>query len=222
MTESKKRVERPWWKRPGYFLVWSSSRLCFTVFYGLRVVGLDRLPKTGGVLVCSNHQSHFDPLLVGSSLNRRLNYLARRTLFDVPVIKWLIAYLDAIPLERSGLGIAGIKETLRRLKRGEPVLIFPEGTRSSDGEIAPLKPGFCALARRSGCPLLPVAIDGAYQAWPKSQKFPSFRRIAMVVGEPIMPEEIAGLNDDDLVAELQRRLVACHGDAARLRSGRSA
>jgi 1-acyl-sn-glycerol-3-phosphate acyltransferase len=186
--------------------------------FGLRVAGREHWPAEGGGLVCANHQSMFDPPLVGLTCDRRMNYLARDTLFRVPGLSQLIAFLDAIPIDREGGGLAGLKETLRRLKAGELVLIFPEGTRTHDGEVAPLKPGFIAVARRSRVPLVPVGIDGAYQAWPRSAKLPKLGRIAVVIGEPIGPQLIAELADDDLLAELEQRILNCHMQARDLRA----
>ena len=207
---------RPWWRRIGYSLIWHSSRIYFAIVCQIRIRGAERLPAEGGALICSNHQSHFDPVLVGISFRRRLNYLARRTLFDIPVLSWLIRYLDAIPIEREGMGIGGIKETLRRLKRGEPVLIFPEGTRSADGQLSPLRPGFFAIARRSKCPLLPVAVAGAYEVWPRHRWLPGIGRIAVYVGEPISAEAIREMDEDDLVKELTRRIESCFSEARAL------
>src|SRR6185436_16558080 len=119
-----------------------------------------------------------------------MNYLARDTLFNVPGLSLLIAFLDAIPIDREGGGLAGLKETLKRLKAGELVLIFPEGTRTGDGEVAPLKPGFISVARRSRVPLIPVGLEGAFQAWPRTSPFPRVGRIAIVIGEPISAEQI--------------------------------
>jgi 1-acyl-sn-glycerol-3-phosphate acyltransferase len=159
----------------------------------------------------------FDPPLVGLTCPRRLNYLARDTLFKVPILAPLIKFLDAIPIDREGGGLAGLKETLRRLKAGELVLIFPEGTRTRDGNVAPLKPGLIAVARRSGVPLIPVGIDGAYQAWPRTARFPRLGRVAIVIGEPIAASQVQDLSDDALLALLQGRIADCHARARRLR-----
>ena len=146
-------------------------RLLGVVLFRIRCRGRQWVPESGGALVLSNHQSHLDPMLIGLACNRRLNYLARDTLFGFAPFRWLINSLDAIPIDREGLGLAGLKETLKRLKHDELVLIFPEGTRTLDGEVAPLKPGFSALAKRAGVPLLPVAIEGAFDAWPRTRRF---------------------------------------------------
>ncbi len=211
-------MERPWSQQIGYDAFRVVARLAGTVGFRLRWQGSENFPTTGGALICSNHQSFFDPILVGLTCNRRMNYLARDTLFQNPVLAPLIRYLDAIPIDREGGGLSGIKETLRRLKAGEQVLIFPEGTRTSDGEVLPLKPGFCAVARRSKTPLVPVGLDGAYQAWPRTAKLPRLGRMAVVIGEPISPDRVAKLTDEQIVAELAERIDICHRRARALRA----
>jgi 1-acyl-sn-glycerol-3-phosphate acyltransferase len=113
-------------------------------------------------------------------------------------------------LDREGLGLGGIKETLKRLKRQELVLMFPEGTRTRDGEVGKLKPGFCALARRAAVPLIPVAIEGAFDCWPRSHPLPLPGVIHIQFGEPLLPADIAPLDDAQLLAEVDRRIRACH------------
>lgn len=201
--------QRSWFQRLAYSALRVFSRLVGVLLFGLRVEGRQNAPETGGALVCSNHQSFFDPVLVGLAFDRRLNYMARKSLFRVPVLKQLIVFLNAIPLDRSGAGIEGIKETLKRLRRDELVLIFPEGTRTRDGELNALKPGFCVLARRGKAPLVPVAIDGAYQAWPRSSKWPRLSKVRVRIGQPIEVELIKQLSDEQLIAELDRRLHEC-------------
>lgn len=205
-------------KRVGYDVIKSLLQMVAVLGYGLRVIGRENWPQTGGGLICANHQSMFDPPLVGLTCQRRMNFLARDTLFPVPILGPLIRFLDAIPIDREGVALSGIKETLRRLKAGELVLIFPEGTRTSDGNVRPLKPGFIALARRGHVPLIPVGLDGAFQVWPRSSRFPRFGRVAVAIGQPINIEQIAGMTDDELLAELERRIRACHEVARSARS----
>jgi 1-acyl-sn-glycerol-3-phosphate acyltransferase len=211
-------MQRTWFQHAGYNFLRVVARLVAIVCFRMRWTGAENFPETGGALVCSNHQSFFDPPLVGMTCSRRMNYLARETLFKTPLLAPLMRFLDAIPIDREGGGLAGLKETLRRLKAGEQVLIFPEGTRTHDGEVGALKGGFCGVARRSGIPLVPVAIDGAFEAWPRSSKWPRFGRIAVVIGERIEPELIASLTDDEVVAELEKRIKECHTRARALRN----
>jgi 1-acyl-sn-glycerol-3-phosphate acyltransferase len=180
----------------------------------IRVTGRDLVPDDGGGLVLSNHQSNFDPVLIGLSCERRLNYVARTTLFRSRMFRLMVAALDAIPIDREGGGLAGLKETLKRIKRGEMVLIFPEGTRTPDGEVHRMMAGFCAIARRGKVPLVPVALDGAYDAWPRQRALPRPATVHVVWGDPISPACAAKLSDDELVAEVEKRIRACH-DMAR-------
>lgn len=185
------------------------------LLFQIRVGGRQNFPVTGGGLVCSNHQSVLDPVLVGLCCDRRMNYLARQSLFRYPLLRILIDFLDAIPIDREGSGLGGLKETLRRLKRGELVLIFPEGTRSADGQITELKPGFCALVRRGQVPVIPVGIAGAYEAWPRGSRWPRPQRIRVTVGVPIPADQAAGWTDQQLVTELARRIRDCHARSQR-------
>jgi 1-acyl-sn-glycerol-3-phosphate acyltransferase len=186
----------------------------------MRVEGRERIPSSGPVLVCSNHQSHFDPVLVGLCSDRPMNYLARESLFRIPGFRQLIELYDAIPLDRDGTGLAGLKETLRRLKRGEMVLVFPEGTRTHDGELGPLKPGFLTLARRAQAAVLPVGIDGAFDALPRHHCCPRLARICVSLGEPIAAAEAAALDDREFLAEVERRMRFCHHQARGMRGRR--
>jgi 1-acyl-sn-glycerol-3-phosphate acyltransferase len=213
MTSSRPLPKRLWY---GFLHV--ACRLLAVVAFRVRVEGREHVPAYGGAMVLSNHQSHFDPVLIGLACDRRLNYLARETLFGFAPFRWLIRSLDAIPIDREGLGLTGLKETLRRLKQGEMVLIFPEGTRTHDGEVAALKPGFSALAKRTAVPLVPVAIEGAFDAWPRRWMLPGLATIHIRFGEPIPPEVIQAYGERELVAEVERRIRACHALARRQRS----
>ena len=192
-----------------------SLQLLAVVVYRVRYSGRQNIPAFGGVLVVSNHQSHLDPPLVGIGCPRPMNYLARDTLFRFAPFRWLIGSVDAIPIDREGIGLGGIKESLRRLKRGEMVLIFPEGTRTRDGQIASFRPGFTALAVRSGAAILPVAVEGAFQAYPRWRKLPGPGRIRVHFGEPMMPCEFAGRDERELLAEVERRVRECHAELRR-------
>ncbi|MBX3414992.1 MAG: 1-acyl-sn-glycerol-3-phosphate acyltransferase [Pirellulales bacterium] len=200
-------------KRVWYRSLQACCQVGAVVFFSFRSAGRERVPLEGGALLLANHQSFLDPILFGLSCRRMLNYVARDTLFNVPGLAWLIRSLDAIPIDREGTGLAGLKETLRRLKQGEVVVVFPEGTRSETGDVGPLKPGFAAVARRSKVAIIPAAVDGAHLAWPRERKFPRLSRIQVEFGEPMSAEEIALLTDDELLAEVERRIRVCHTSA---------
>lgn len=214
-------MSRPLWKRAGYQLCKNALLLSVRIYFRFRWRGREHMPVNSGALVCSNHQSYLDPVLVGVCFRGQLNYLARQSLFNSRLFGGLIRYLDSIPLDRDGMGIGGVKEALKRLKRGEMLLIFPEGTRTLDGEIGPLKPGFIALARRGRVPVLPVAVDGAFQAWPRTNRLPRPLKVRTCFGAPISVERIAQLSDDELVEEVRTRIRQCLVEAQRMRGGAS-
>jgi 1-acyl-sn-glycerol-3-phosphate acyltransferase len=187
------------------------------VVFRLRVRGRQNIPNSGGVVVLSNHQSHLDPVLVGLCFDRRLSYLARDTLFGFAPFRWLINSLDAIPINREGIGVGGLKECLKRLKAGEMLLIFPEGTRTRDGEVGEIKPGFLALSRRSKAALLPVGMEGAFDAWPRKNPLPLPAVVHIEIGEPLLPAQFADWSDEKLLAEIERRIKQCHDQAREYR-----
>lgn len=189
-----------------YWLTSTSIWITAKLFFGLRTHNRHAVPMSGPVVILSNHQSHLDPPLVGGSTRRQLSYLARDTLFK-GALGPLIRSYDAVPVDREGTGLAGIRATLRRLKQGGAVLLFPEGTRTEDGSLQELKPGFIALVRRSKATVIPLGMDGPFDAWPRGAKFPKpFRRIAMHYGEPINPEKVSQINDEELLALVANRI----------------
>ena len=184
-------------------------RLAGLVLFKYHCQGRHHLPETGGAIICANHQSHLDPPLVGMAPSRHCIYLARKSLFKNPLFGFIISMLDAIPLNRDGMGIEGIKATLRKLKAGETVVMFPEGTRTKTGEMQTLKSGFITLARRAKVPLVPCGFVGAYDCLPRGGKLPQFERIRCVYGPPITSEQIAEMSDDQLIELLAIRMRAC-------------
>jgi 1-acyl-sn-glycerol-3-phosphate acyltransferase len=179
-----------------------------------RATGQRNIPASGGVLLVCNHVSFFDVFFVGIPLRRPLNYVARSTLF-VPVLGWFIRSLGGFPIQREGIGASGMKETLRRLRAGGIVALFPEGTRSHDGQLGPLKPGIAALAARVGVPVVPAALAGMFEIWPRSRLFPVLHPLRVHYGVPILPDEFAGLDTASVTALIRARMRESHSEACR-------
>lgn len=200
--------KRSWWQRTGYQIARVALWCCFKLFYGYRVEGRENFPTEGAALICANHQSHLDPMLVGTTSPRRMNFLAKKELFQVPLLRQVIRFLDSIPIDREGASsAAGLKETLKRLKRQEMVLMFPEGKRTLDGALQPIMPGFVMLVKRTQVPLIPVGVSGAFRAWPRHRRWPLIGpRIRIVIGSPIHPSDYADLSDQAIIELLERRL----------------
>lgn len=174
--------------------VWRSLQaICQTIFalwLEYRARGIENLP-TGPALLIANHQSFLDPLLIGLPLQRPVSFLARDTLFKVPVIGWILRSTYVMPIRREVAGTESLRVSLKRLEDGYLVGIFPEGTRSRDGRLGVMKPGFIALARRAQVPLIPVAVSGTFEAMPRGAFFLRPRRVRVVFGAPIGVEELA-------------------------------
>jgi len=192
-----------WIKRRFYDLVRVTGCPTASVLWSLRVRGQANVPRKGPVLVLSNHESFFDPLLIGLSTTRRLTFLARETLFKHPVFSKIISLLDAFPIDQQGLGRNGLRQTLDTLQTGRAVLVFPEGERTWDGAFQPLKAGVSLLLSRFDCPILPVGIAGAFEAWPRTQAAPKVSpilttprpgSISLSFGPVVRSSEIAKLS----------------------------
>ena len=167
-----------------------SYLLVFPIFRFLfrgQTIGISNLPKTGGVVVVSNHGSHLDPPILGHALGRPIAFMAKSELFRVPILSYIISACGAYPVSRG----AGDREALRtasnRLIEGWATGVFLDGTRQDNGRVNDPKAGAALLAARTGCPILPVAIVNSHRAFPKGSFLPRFVSIHLKVGELIQP-----------------------------------
>lgn len=191
-----------------------TARLISTICFDMKVYGIRNVPRTGGVLIVSNHQSLLDPPLLGTRLHRPMSYMAKAELFEKGrFFTWMIRSLGAFPVRQGAGDVSAIKETVSRLQEGRMLNIFPEGSRTLDGSILPMQPGVALVVRRAGVPVVPVAIDGSFEAWPKGAKI--FRRhpIRIVYGPPL---DVRGMKGDQIVALIDRSIRTLYD---RLRSG---
>lgn len=205
-TKNKSVRKITLFQRLAYFIVRPIVYFFFVIFYGMRTFGIENVPKEGAALLVSNHQSYLDPPVIGAPVTRRLNYLARIGLFKSKFFARLILTFDAISVDNEGIGFEGVKETLKRLKNGEMVLIFPEGARTFDGKIAPFKQGYLTLALRSNAAIVPVAIFGIFEAWPRTRLLPHLGRFSVMYGEPILPDFAKTLPEEELHELVQERV----------------
>lgn len=146
-------------------LHYTASRLVVGTFLGAltgwKVVGRGLVPRTGGLIVASNHVSFWDPPLVGAALPRELHFLAKEELFRPPLFGALIRAYNAIPIRRGVADLSGMARAIEVLRQGGSLLMFPEGSRMRDGELHPARPGVGMLAVNADVPILPVFISGS-------------------------------------------------------------
>ncbi len=204
-------------------LIYRASTLAlgglFSLTCRVRLFGREHLPPRGPVLLASNHQSFLDPPLVGAMTGRPLHYMARDSLFRVPGLSALIRIHNAFPVKSNTTDLASFKTSIRILKSGGALLVFPEGTRSHDRTIAECQPGIIHLMRRANVPVLPVAIEGAFEAWPRSAILPKPARLWIQFGRLIGPTAFQGQDPADAALEMTRQLRALHNQL-RMRAGR--
>jgi 1-acyl-sn-glycerol-3-phosphate acyltransferase len=202
---------RPWWHFWRIF-----ARCLYTVAFHGRVLGRENIPRQGGVLLVSNHQSFFDPFLASLAFDRECNFMARDSLFVIPGLKQLILSLNAFPVRRNTADLRAIKETLRRLKMGQMVLVFPEGTRTSDGRIGKLQPGVAAVAKQAKVAVVPMLIEGAFDVWSRHALLPRPAKVVVRYAPPITPEEVAAMTKEALLERIDRTLRRMQAEVRRI------
>lgn len=191
-----------------YTVLWILCRTLGVAVFGVRTRFAQPLPARGGLIVLSSHQSHLDPLLLGLACERRLSSLARSSLYAFKPFGFIITALDAVPIDREASAVAAMKTVIKRLEDGAAVIIFPEGTRTATGRLGELKSGFALIAKKARVPIVPVAIVGAWECWPKTRLLPRSGRIRLEFGRVMQPDEIAAFDDRALVAECTARLTS--------------
>jgi 1-acyl-sn-glycerol-3-phosphate acyltransferase len=173
-----------------YRLGWTFFRVWYATYFRWRVFNPERVPETGAVILASNHASFLDPPLVGAGLKRGINYMARESLFRFPGIGALLRSWSAVPVDRDGGGAAGLKAILDRLLAGGGIILFPEGTRTRDGNLQPARSGIGLVVIKSAVPVVPVRVFGTYAAYGRHIKFPRPKRIAVKYGRPLNFEKL--------------------------------
>jgi 1-acyl-sn-glycerol-3-phosphate acyltransferase len=196
---------RQWIAWLWYAILWCPCYAISQVFFRFCFSGKNQIPLTGPVLVVSNHQSNLDPVLVGLASTRQLKYLARIGLFFFPFNLWIRA-LGAVPIDRDKGALAGIRKTLELLKQGNAVLVFPEGSRTPDGRLQEMLPGFCLLARKSRATIVPVAIDGAFAALPRGSFLVRPHAVSLAFEAPITAAQYEQLSDVELTELVTKRI----------------
>lgn len=177
--------------------VWRFFRVLATPIFlwwiRVRATGTQHLPLSGPALLVSNHQSYLDPLAIAFPASRPVSYVARSNLFSIPILGWILRHTYVIPIRRDGGAAGGIRAAAERLGEGFLVGVFPEGTRSPDGRLAPLKPGLLSILRRAPVTVIPVGVAGTRHSLGRGDFLVKPAAVRVVFGAPISPAEVEAL-----------------------------
>jgi 1-acyl-sn-glycerol-3-phosphate acyltransferase len=170
-----------------------SLKILFLLLYRHEVYSAENFVP-GRAMIVPNHASFLDPPLIAISCPEEIHFLARASLFQKPLLGFLIRHLNAYPLTGTSRDLTSLKLVSALLQQDKKVLLFPEGVRTADGNLSPLKSGIGMLAIRNQCPIIPVYIHGTFAIWNRNQKYPKlFGKTACIFGVPIYPDTFSHL-----------------------------
>jgi 1-acyl-sn-glycerol-3-phosphate acyltransferase len=190
-----------------YSLGQSFFRMLAIILFDLRAEGVSNIPRRGGVLILSNHQSFLDPVMLGVKVSRPMSFLAKSELFINRIFGYLIRGVNAFPVRQGEGDVGAVRETIKRLQEGHVLVMFPEGGRCDDGEVQPMQTGIGLIIRRAGptVKVVPAAVAGAFASWPRGQLLPKPMPIRVKYGQPL---ELSNLKAAEIIkvidAEIRR------------------
>lgn len=191
-----------------YLLGYSLSKAIAKTFFHYRVIGADNMIEEGPCIIAANHCSYFDPPLVGVACRRAIHYLARKSLLKVPILGPILPDLNVIPVDQKNADRSALLGAIRVIKNGGAVLIFPEGTRSTNGKLRAAQPGVGMIAAKTGAPVIPVRIFGSYEILPRGATWPRAGTITVIIGRAL---EFQGIDDRDSYLPAASRIIDAIG-----------
>jgi 1-acyl-sn-glycerol-3-phosphate acyltransferase len=168
-----------------YWLVHITTGILSRCLFRVKTRGGENIPERGAFILASNHRSNIDPVLLATSVNRKLFFLAKAELFENRVISFILKKLNCIELKRSGEDKTALKKGLKILRAGRGLLLFPEGTRSKDNSLGRAKPGLSLFAFATGVAVIPAFITGTEKVLPIGSRMISLSKIIIEFGEPL-------------------------------------
>ncbi|MCE5194081.1 MAG: 1-acyl-sn-glycerol-3-phosphate acyltransferase [Nitrospiraceae bacterium] len=180
-----------------YFIHRLALLIMGKILFRLESIDWGKIPKTGGALIVANHASYLDPLLIGCAIKKRqATFMAKRELFNLPLVGGFVR-IFSFPVDKDSTKPSTIKDTVKHLKKGELVVLFPEGGRSANGDLLSPKRGAAVIASLAKAPIIPAYIDGTYRAFPVGSKFPKPVKVKVIFGDKInINEDVNESNKD--------------------------
>jgi len=164
-----------------YYVVKAICWLILKIFWRMEIIGIENLPQSGGLIIASNHVSYLDPAVLAASFNRKIYFLTKKEVFKNNFISFLLKNMNALPIDRENVNVLAFKKAINILREEKVLGIFPEGARSSNGELQELKLGTIKIAMKTGVPILPAGIIGTHKIYPRGIKFPILFKHKIIV-----------------------------------------
>jgi 1-acyl-sn-glycerol-3-phosphate acyltransferase len=206
-----------------YRIVWWIVAKGSGVVFRARIRGQERLPATGGCVLAPSHRSMMDIPFLALVTKDRVRFMGKVEVFRIPVLGAIFRALGGFPVARDGTDRKAVRDSMAMLQAGDKLAVFPEGTRQNGPKIQPLQPGAAYLALRAGVPIVPIGIAGSEEILRSNRgRLPSFGRVAIVIGEPLVPppratSTVPRAEVDALTARLADALQQTFDDAVELR-----
>ena len=201
----------PFW----YSILRGLAIAVFKIFFAMKIEGKENIPRRGGAILASNHLSYLDPIVLGIFVPRRVNFMAKEELFENFFFRWMIVKLGAFPTKRNRIDRTTYRTVLKLLQKREVVVLFPEGTRNTDGTIGQLRPGTARIALKADVPIIPIIIWGTEKILPRGKKLIRLAKIRARAGKPLRKNvpsnrEIARKDIEELQNELEEKMQLLH------------
>lgn len=169
-----------------YWIIYFGTKFLSFLFFPLKIEGRENVPAKGAFLLACNHVSYLDPMIMGIATGRRLNYMAKDELFHKPILGYVLRSLWAFPVKRNTADKRALRESLARLNKGLPILLFPEGTRHGTPGEKKIEAGVGFLALKANVPVVPVFVDGSQRVLPPGGKSLIRNKVTVRYGKPIV------------------------------------
>ena len=183
-------------------------RILFRVLFRFKMYGVENIPKEGSCIIAPNHVSYLDPIAVGAFIRRPFNYIAKKELFKNRFFRWYFKRLRIIPVDREGSPYSGMKQVVKKIREGNPVVIYPEGTRSDGKSFLEPETGAAYLALKFNLPIVPAYVKGTDKALPRGAHWIKMNPVIVYYGKPKVYAMSAGMQKDDVYKKVSHEIMA--------------
>jgi len=193
-------------KERTYKLLQPLAKAIAWLLFRPKVVGTENIPRNGGVLIVANHPTYLDPVLLAIYAPRPFSFVAKRPLFRMPFVRTFLWLTDCVPVEQDAPDRRALRLSIQKLKGGGALVVFPEGTRSDHGKLRPFQLGPAMIAAEAQVPIVPCGLAGVYEAWHMEAPLPKPAPVAIVFGEPFIPEPLPGTTKREFLLHITERM----------------